>query len=111
IDTVLEEFDNVGTVIQSYLFSSREDVIKYKDERLRLVKGAYKEAPEVAFQDKRDIDAAYLRLIKTHLLEGSGFTSIATHDHNIIEETIDFIKKTISRMISLNSRCCTVSGK
>lgn len=93
IDTVLEEFDNVGTVIQSYLFSSREDVIKYKDERLRLVKGAYKEAPEVAFQDKRDIDAAYLRLIKTHLLEGSGFTSIATHDHNIIEETIDFIKE------------------
>src|SRR5699024_11485808 len=47
----------------------------------------------VAFQDKRDIDAAYLRLIKTHLLEGSGFTSIATHDHNIIEETIDFIKE------------------
>ena len=93
IDTVLEEFDNVGTVIQSYLFSSREDVIKYKDERLRLVKGAYKEAPEVAFQDKRDIDAAYLRLIKTHLLEGSGFTSIATHDHIIIEETIDFIKE------------------
>lgn len=93
IDTVLEEFDNVGTVIQSYLFSSREDVIKYKDQRLRLVKGAYKEAPEVAFQDKRDIDAAYLRLIKTHLLEGNGFTSIATHDHNIIEETIDFIKE------------------
>ncbi len=93
IDTVLEEFDNVGTVIQSYLFSSREDVIKYKNQRLRLVKGAYKEAPEVAFQDKRDIDAAYLRLIKTHLLEGQGFTSIATHDHNIIEETIDFIKE------------------
>ena len=93
IDTVLEEFDNVGTVIQSYLFSSREDVIKYKNQRLRLVKGAYKEAPEVAFQDKRDIDAAYLRLIKTHLLEGKGFTSIATHDHNIIEETIDFIKE------------------
>ena len=93
IDTVLEEFDNVGTVIQSYLFSSREDVIKYKDQRLRLVKGAYKEVPEVAFQDKRDIDAAYLRLIKTHLLEGEGFTSIATHDHNIIEETIDFIKE------------------
>lgn len=93
IDTVLKEFDNVGTVIQSYLFSSREDIIKYKDQRLRLVKGAYKEVPEVAFQDKRDIDAAYLRLIKTHLLEGSGFTSIATHDHNIIEEAIDFIKE------------------
>lgn len=93
IDTVLKEFDNVGTVIQSYLFSSREDIIKYKNQRLRLVKGAYKEVPEVAFQDKRDIDAAYLRLIKTHLLEGSGFTSIATHDHNIIEEAIDFIKE------------------
>lgn len=93
VDTVVEEFDNVGTVIQSYLFNSREDIIKYKDLRLRLVKGAYKEAAEVAFQEKKDIDAAYLRLIKTHLLEGSGFTSIATHDHNIIEETIDFIKE------------------
>ncbi len=93
LDTVREEFDNVGTVIQSYLFNSREDIIKYRDMRLRLVKGAYKEAPEVAFQAKKDIDAAYLRLIKTHLLEGSGYTSIATHDHNIIEETIDFIKE------------------
>jgi len=93
LDTVREEFDNVGTVIQSYLFNSREDIIKYKDMRLRLVKGAYKEAPEVAFQAKKDIDAAYMRLIKTHLLEGSGYTSIATHDHNIIEETIDFIKE------------------
>lgn len=93
LDTVLEEFDNVGTVIQSYLFNAREDIIKYKDLRLRLVKGAYKEAPEVSFQNKKDIDAAYLRLIKTHLLAGSGFTSIATHDHNIIEETIDFIKE------------------
>lgn len=93
LDTVREEFDNVGTVIQSYLFNSREDIIKYKDMRLRLVKGAYKEAPEVAFQSKKDIDAAYMRLIKTHLLEGSGYTSIATHDHNIIEETIDFIKE------------------
>src|SRR5690625_3094184 len=53
LDTVREEFDNVGTVIQSYLFNSREDIIKYKDMSIRLVKGAYREASEVAFQGKK----------------------------------------------------------
>ncbi|WP_020007450.1 proline dehydrogenase family protein [Salinicoccus albus] len=93
VDLMMEEFDNVGTVLQSYLFDSAEDVYKYKDRRLRLVKGAYKEAPQVAFQDKKDIDKAFESLIRTHLTEGEGVTSIATHDHNIIHNAIDFINE------------------
>jgi proline dehydrogenase len=93
VDELLKEYDNVGTVIQSYLFSSPKVVSKYKDTRLRIVKGAYKENTQVAYQDKADIDKAYVELIKSHLTEGTGFTSIATHDHHIIEEVIDFIEQ------------------
>ncbi|MFC3418456.1 proline dehydrogenase family protein [Salinicoccus hispanicus] len=93
VDTLIEEFDNVGTVLQSYLFTAKDDVYKYKDNRIRFVKGAYKESPQVALQEKPDIDKALELLIRLHLTNGSGFTSIATHDHNIIEKIIEFIKE------------------
>ncbi|MCG1009399.1 proline dehydrogenase family protein [Salinicoccus sp. ID82-1] len=93
VDTLIEEFDNVGTVLQSYLFTAKDDVYKYKDNRIRFVKGAYKESPQVALQEKADIDKALELLIRLHLTNGSGFTSIATHDHNIIENIIEFIKE------------------
>ncbi|MFB9859660.1 proline dehydrogenase family protein [Salinicoccus siamensis] len=93
IDHLMERYDNIGTVLQSYLFDAKNDVYKYKDRRIRLVKGAYKEAPAVALQEKEDIDKAFELLIRLHLTKGDGFTSIATHDHNIIEKSIDFIKE------------------
>jgi len=91
---ILEElsktFDNVGTVIQAYLFRSKENIEKFKNYRLRIVKGAYKEAADVAFQDKLDIDLNFIELIEYHLLQGK-FTSIATHDHNVIAHIKRFI--------------------
>lgn len=92
LDKLLKEYDNVGTVIQAYFYDAKKDVRKYKDNRIRLVKGAYKEPATLAYQNKSDIDQSYFEIIKTHLVEGSGFTSIATHDHNIIEKTIRFIE-------------------
>ncbi|MFF5996631.1 proline dehydrogenase family protein [Lysinibacillus sp. KU-BSD001] len=83
-------FDNVGTVIQAYLFRSKEDIEQLKDCRLRIVKGAYQESEEVAYQDKLDIDINFLELIEYHLLHGK-FTSIATHDHNIIHHVKRFV--------------------
>lgn len=85
------EYDNVGTVIQAYFFESEANIEKYKNFRLRIVKGAYKENPEVAYQSKEDIDENYLRLIEQHLLDGK-FTSIATHDHNVINHVKKFVK-------------------
>lgn len=90
-DELLKEFDNVGTVIQSYFYRAEDDLYKHKDERLRIVKGAYKEEPDVAFQDKEDIDANYIELIEWHLLNGK-FTSIATHDHHVIEHVKEFVR-------------------
>lgn len=85
-------FDNVGTVIQAYLHRSLDDVKDLKGIPLRLVKGAYKEDPSVAYQEKPVIDKNYMKLIEEHLLSGS-YTAIASHDHEIIAKVKDFVKK------------------
>lgn len=84
-----EEFNNVGTVIQSYLYRAEKDLDDLEGVPLRIVKGAYKENSDVAIQSKHEIDANFLKLIKKHLSSGS-FTSIATHDHHIIEQITSF---------------------
>ncbi|TXL57810.1 proline dehydrogenase [Cerasibacillus terrae] len=92
LDELAKTYDNIGTVIQAYFFNSVDNIQKYKDFRLRLVKGAYKESETVAFQDKKDIDKNFLKLIEYHLLSGK-FTSIATHDHHIINHVKKFVKE------------------
>ncbi len=80
MEKISEKYDNIGTVIQAYFYNAKENLEKYKDFRLRIVKGAYKEPAEVAYQDKQEIDVNFIKLIEYHLLNGK-FTSIATHDH------------------------------
>src|SRR5690625_4712878 len=92
LNQLRKDYDNVGTVIQSYLFRAEEDMEKLKDVRLRLVKGAYKESEEVAYQTKEEIDQNFLKLAKKRL-KGNAFTSIATHDHYIINELKQFAAK------------------
>ncbi|QKG85012.1 proline dehydrogenase [Kroppenstedtia pulmonis] len=92
-----KDYEQVGTVIQSYLHRSMEDIRNLKDVKLRLVKGAYKESSEVAFQDKKQVDDNYMAIIREHLLSGS-YTAIATHDHRIIDKVKQFTaEKGISR--------------
>jgi proline dehydrogenase len=81
--------DNVGTVLQSYLYRTEQDLESLLPLRpnLRLVKGAYLEPPEVAYPRKEDVDAAYLRLVERSLRDG-GFTAIATHDGGAIEHAV-----------------------
>ncbi|MFC0470561.1 proline dehydrogenase family protein [Halalkalibacter kiskunsagensis] len=83
------KYNNVGTVIQAYLHCAQKDLESLKGIPLRLVKGAYKEAPEVAYQKKEQIDENYMKLIKQHLLTGS-YTAIASHDHEIIAKVKRF---------------------
>ncbi|AVP37347.1 proline dehydrogenase family protein [Staphylococcus felis] len=91
LDRLKSEFSNVGTVIQAYLFKADVLIDKYPDLRLRLVKGAYKESPYIAYQDKGEIDQNYIRLIEKRLLTAKNMTSIATHDHRIINHVKQFI--------------------
>jgi proline dehydrogenase len=92
LDELSKEYENVGTVIQAYFFRAKEDIQKYQNYRLRIVKGAYKEPSELAYQDKKDIDRNFIKLIEWHLLNGK-FTSIATHDHHVINHVKQFVKQ------------------
>jgi proline dehydrogenase len=76
---------NVGVVLQSCLHRSEADVRRMNalGARVRLVKGAYKEPAAVAYQQKAEVDAAYLRLMRLLLDEGT-LPAIATHDEAIL---------------------------
>ncbi len=79
----------IGTVIQAYLYRSETDVqgLLACGCKIRLCKGAYKELPDVAYPNKRDVDFNYLRLMKI-LLPSGFYHGIATHDPHMIAETI-----------------------
>ncbi|MGE5734759.1 MAG: proline dehydrogenase family protein [Acidobacteriota bacterium] len=81
----------VGTVIQSYLHRSEEDVndLLAQGIRIRLCKGAYKEPPEIAFQKKSEVDANYVKLMKI-LMKSRIYHGLATHDEAIIKEAKAF---------------------
>lgn len=88
------EFENVGTVIQAYLYRTEQDMRDLNDYApiLRLVKGAYKESPEVAFPNKKDVDENFKKIIEMHLSNGH-YTAVATHDEKIIAHTKAFAEQ------------------
>lgn len=83
----------VGTVIQSYLHRSEDDVERLiaKGIRVRLVKGAYAEPGTIAFRDRRQVDDSYLRLMR-RLLEAGVYPAIATHDPALIEDALSYVR-------------------
>jgi proline dehydrogenase len=86
--------DSVGIVLQAYLFRTPADLsaLLPLQPNLRLVKGAYLEPAEVAYPRKADVDAAYARLIEA-TLAGGAYTAIATHDEQMIEQTISLTER------------------
>jgi len=80
---------SIGTVIQSYLYRSEQDIhdLLAYGCRIRLCKGAYKEPPDVAFPKKEDVDANYVKLVRV-LLPSGFYHGIATHDPRMIAATI-----------------------
>jgi proline dehydrogenase len=85
---------HVGAVIQAYLRRSESDVrnLVAQGIRIRLCKGAYKESEEIAFQDKAEVDANYVSLMKI-LLKSGVYHGIATHDERMIQATKDFARQ------------------
>jgi proline dehydrogenase len=81
----------IGTVVQSSLYRTEDDVrdlLSYGC-RIRLCKGAYRETADVAYPEKSDVDANYIRLMQT-LLPSGFYHGIATHDPRMIGATIRF---------------------
>lgn len=84
-------YRNAGVVLQSYLRRSEADAARMiaLGARVRLVKGAYNEPKTVAYQAKADVDAAYLRIMRQLLAQGT-YPAVATHDPAMIAATRAF---------------------
>ncbi|HEU5481180.1 MAG TPA: proline dehydrogenase family protein [Candidatus Tumulicola sp.] len=85
--------EHVGIVLQSYLYRTQVDVeraIQLKC-RVRLCKGAYNEPATVAFPEKRDVDANYVKCMQQLLLNGT-YPGIATHDPAILAQAKRFVR-------------------
>ncbi len=91
-DTMWQQgYRNAGVVLQSYLPRSLADAVRLIElgARIRLVKGAYNEPTGVAYQDKRDVDSAFVEIMRL-LLMGGNYPAIATHDPAMIDATREF---------------------
>ncbi|MEC4017239.1 proline dehydrogenase family protein [Streptomyces sp. H27-D2] len=80
-----KRFPQTGAVVQSYLFRTEDDcrALAVEGSRVRLVKGAYKEPADVAFQDKREVDKSYVRCLKI-LMAGDGYPMVGSHDPRMV---------------------------
>ena len=86
--------DSLGVVIQAYLRRSEKDIddLIALGARVRLVKGAYQEPAKIAFPDKKDVDANFIKLA-TKLLGSGAYHAIASHDPAIIAATQEFARR------------------
>jgi proline dehydrogenase len=86
-----KDYDNVGIVLQAYLHRTEADVKEAvrRGDRVRICKGAYKEPPEIAYQDMDDIRASYLRCARL-LLDQGNYPAIATHDEKLLGEVLAY---------------------
>ena len=86
--------ENVGIVLQSYLYRTMQDVQRANQLRcrVRICKGAYQEPATVAYPEKKDVDGNYIRCMQALMLEGN-YPGLATHDEMIIAEAKRFAKE------------------
>lgn len=87
-------FGSVRAVIQAYLYRSESDIEKLCEQSIpvRLCKGAYREASDIAFPKKEDVDSNYLRLM-IRLFDAGTNPAIASHDDRILERAISYVKE------------------
>jgi proline dehydrogenase len=86
--------ENVGIVLQSYLYRTMQDVQRANQLRcrVRICKGAYQEPASVAYPEKKDVDGNYIRCMQALMLDGN-YPGLATHDEAIIQEAKRFAKE------------------
>jgi proline dehydrogenase len=97
--TLNGDFENVGIVIQAYLYRSEADMHQLAAEgaTVRLCKGAYKEPLTIAFPDKADVDSNFVLLVELYMAEKyrqkGAYLKVATHDPNMIAATKAFVSQ------------------
>jgi len=93
-ERLVERDDRVGLCVQANLKRTAEDIDRLLERgtRIRLVKGAYKENPEIAYLRRADIDRAYLAHLETLFLRGRDF-AVGTHDGRMIQRTLELSRE------------------
>jgi proline dehydrogenase len=88
------KFGGVRAVVQAYLYRSESDIedLCRKKIPVRLCKGAYKEASDVAYPHKQDVDRNYVRLM-TKLFENGTYPAIASHDERIVLDAVQYVRE------------------
>jgi len=84
--------EQLGTVIQAYLYRSLDDIKQLDSSslNLRICKGIYNESQDIAIQNRSAINDNYFEMAKT-LLNGQGYACLATHDITLIDRLESFI--------------------
>ena len=105
-------FTNLGVVLQSALFRTAQDLPRVvgRGARVRLVKGAYKEAAEVAYQRKADVDAAYVDADAIPVARGDVSRRWPRTTARSSTRRRRLSQAKASPRIDSSSRCCTACG-
>ena len=89
-------FPNVGLCLQAYLYRTAQDIAALMPlaPSIRLVKGAYREPPNLAYPNKKDVDEHFFTLA-CKLLGGPSCRAgariaIATHDRELIRRISEY---------------------
>ena len=100
-----------SAIQQSHPLRSASDIedLVTSGARVRLVKGAYAEPPELAFQEMKEVRSSYVDLMR-RLLDGGTYPGIATHDERLIGQVSGTPRTMVYRRSALNFRCCTGSA-
>ncbi len=91
---LLEEFENVGVAIQSYMRRTQNDVsaLIQQGANVRVCKGIYVEPRSVAWKDDGAVNRNFARAVR-RLLERGCYVGIATHDESLVWETERIIEE------------------
>jgi proline dehydrogenase len=86
--------EDVGVVIQAYMRRAADDIAALADltPNVRLVKGIYLEAEDIAYQHMAEINANFLRLLEQLVDQGS-YVGIATHDRALVAGALELIER------------------
>ncbi len=90
----LEEFPNLGTVLQSRLYRTKDDIknLPTHPGRIRLCLGIYEEDQSIAWPSKQKAKENFLKVLE-QLLFSNHYIEIATHDDKLINSSLELIKK------------------
>lgn len=87
---LFDEYQNLRLALQAYLFRTEQDmrVLIERGCSVRLCKGAYDEPPTIAWREKSQVDANFLRLMDLMLsdqaMQNGFYPALGTHNHRLI---------------------------